>query len=438
MIVRHLPIERLSPDDGKHYWIGYYDKQPWSTHGDRVLAHRAPFCDRFPRAGESCEIGTIRAGDFEPAATTRAWNWQQGTHLRWHGDRGEEALLFNDIDDDGRPIARWVTPDGRERRSIPTPLYSVTPDGSVGLTLSFGRLTHLRPEYGYPAITDTHADQPAPSDDGIWRVNLCNGEKIMLCSIADLARISPGAIDLFATDAPHQHVNHIMVNPSGTRCCFMHRYQRDDGILQSRLFTIGLDGSGLRLLMEGMVSHYDWRDDGHITAWGGKRRFLGGGSDAGGLKPRVMNIARRTLKPMYYAMGKPRFLMNRIVGDSYLDIPDRTGFEPEVFAKGELTCDGHNTFLRRPGAATRWMLTDGYPDLKSRQPLYCWDLNADAGYEIGRYDTPRQLDGDIRVDLHPRFSRDGSAACIDSAMEGGRAIYRVDLSDLISLAEPPQ
>lgn len=435
MIVRHVSIQRITPEDGRQYWVGYYDKQPWNLLQDRLLIHRTERVDGFPAADERCEIGTMRGGAFEPAATTSAWNWQQGAHLRWHHCGGDESLLFNDLDADGQPISRWVTPEGRERRRITSALYCVTPDASIGLTLSFGRLTRLRPEYGYPAVDDTHPDIPAPTDDGVWRVDLDSGEKTLLCSIASLAALNSPQLDLTSRSAPHQHVNHIMVNPCGERCCFLHRYEREDGILQSRLFTVGIDGSGLRLLMEGMVSHYDWLDDSRVIAWGGKRRLLGSGTNTVGMQPRLMNLARRTLKPMYYALGKPRILMNRIVGDSYLVITDSVPAETQVFAKGELTCDGHNTFLRRDGFPPRWMLTDGYPDMQSRQPLYLWDIDANRGYEIGRFDTPRRLDGISRVDLHPRFSRDGSTVCFDSAMSGTRAVYAAEVRGLVSAQE---
>lgn len=427
MIVRHLPIERATPEDGSQYWVGYYDKQPWSASGEQIIVHRTARRSGFPDAGETCEVGTVAGGTFDRVATTRAWNWQQGAHLRWHRIDGSEALLFNDLDAQGRAVSRWVTADGREIHRIDSPLYTVTRDGSTGLTLSFGRLSRLRPEYGYPAVSDPHPEESAPREDGIWRVDPGSGTRTLLCSIADLATAGAQPVDLQATGSPHQHVNHIMCNPSGTRCCFLHRYERSDGILRSRLFTIGINGSGLRLLMEGMISHYDWLDDGRIVAWGGRRRILGAGSESPGLRPRVMNLMRRTLKPLYYALGKPRVLMNKVVGDSYLVIPDAAPCDPAVFARNELVCDGHNTFLRRSDGPARWMLTDGYPDLKSRQPLYLWDLKESGGYEIGRFQTPRELDGVDRVDLHPRFSRDGSAVCIDSALSGDRAVYTLDV-----------
>ncbi len=436
MISRHLPVQTLSPEDGAHYWVGYYDKQPWSSewssNGSMLLTHRASFLDHFPTQGEPCQIGVLVDGSFVHAATTDAWNWQQGAHLRWSSLMGQESLMFNDLDDDLNPISRWVSVDGHDLHSIDSPIYAVTPDGKTGLTLDFGRLTRLREEYGYPALNDLHPEDPAPKEEGLWSVDLKTGTRTLLVSMHQLAQIEPGDADLTDDAAPHQHINHIMINPSGTRCCFLHRYDRDDGMLQSRLFTIGLDGNNLRLLMEGMVSHYDWKDDHTIIAWGGKRKLLGSGNTKKTPKARVMSIARRTLKPIYYAMGKPRFLMNKVMGDSYLIIPDEDNPKTLPFAKGELICDGHNTLYRGSAsiAPNRWMITDGYPDLKSKQPLYLWDLETDAGYEIGRYHTPKELDGAIRVDLHPRFAPDGRSVCIDSAMNGSRAIYSIDVSSL--------
>jgi len=184
-----------------------------------------------------------------------------------------------------------------------------------------------------------------------------------------------------------------------------------------------------------MCSHYDWADDETILAWGGKRSLLGSGNQPKTLKQRLMTIARRTLKPVYYALGKPRILMNKIMKDSYLlihdvDIRDPGAKSPESFAAGELTCDGHCTYARGGHDPNRWVVTDGYPDLKSRQPLFLWDTQEDCGYEVGRWPTPRELDSDIRVDLHPRFNADVSRVCIDSAMDGRRRMYMVDVSSI--------
>ena len=250
-----------------------------------------------------------------------------------------------------------------------------------------GRLTRCRREYGLPGIDDPNPSDPAPADDGISIMDTAAGDTTLIVSMRELAA--------FGVDEPitfHQHVNHALFNPSGTRLCFMHRYERADGIMHSRLFTIDRRGAsaggGLRMLFEGLVSHYDWLDDGRILAWAGKRGLLGGGTDArAGFNPvkRAMPLARRGLKPVYYALGKPRFLMNKILKDAYHIIHDADPSEYEVFAKGQLITDGHPTVSPKG----RGISTDGYPDTKSRQPRYLWDLERDEGHEIGRFFTPR-------------------------------------------------
>lgn len=415
MEVRPMPIRRASPDDGWHFWFGYYDKCPWSVDGFRLLAHRAKFCDRFPSPGDMAEVGWIENWDtderrFVGIGETDAWNWQQGAMLRW-SDHSDREIEFNRLGDG--PL-----------------VYTEHADG-VRLAVGFGRLSRLRPEYGYPALADPNPLEPAPATDGIFRIDAA-GEPELIISIDQLDRITADGSER-AGGPLHQHVNHLMFNPSGTRFCFMHRFERADGILHSRLFTADPDGSDIRLLFEGMCSHYDWRDDETILAWAGKRSLLGSANAEKTPTQRAMTLARRGLKPVYYALGKPRFLMNKIMKDSYLligdvDVREPNAPEPQPFAKGELTCDGHCTFNRGGREPGRWVLTDGYPDLKSRQPLFLWDCRENKGYEIGRYATPRHLDGPIRVDLHPRFNHDATKVCIDSAMDGTRAMYVVDVA----------
>lgn len=468
MIEHHLPIRKVSPDDGWHYWFGYYDKCPWSPDSTKLLAHRARFCDRFPTPDDVAEVGWIEGWEsdtpeFTKIGETTAWNWQQGAMLRWKGlgsvtinldpatlrdtpapkQWSTESVSFNTrtVDNTIESAIFEFVPDLCWEDQLPRlgcDTYCVTPQGNAVLTLGWARLSRLRPEYGYAGLEepDPNRFDPSPSDDGIFRVD-ADGRHLIV-SIDQLDRITVDGSDR-AGGQLHQHVNHLMFNPSGTRFCFMHRFVRTDGILHSRLFTSNLQGNDIRLLFEGLVSHYDWRDDETILAWAGKRSLLGSANAQKTPVQHAMTIARRGLKPVYYAMGKPRFLMNKIMKDSYLLIRDRDvrsadATEPEPFAAGELTCDGHCTFSRgdNQGGAEpgRWVLTDGYPDMKSRQPLFLWDCRKNQGYEIGRYHTPREFDGDIRVDLHPRFNQDATLVCIDSAMDGSRGMYVVDVSDL--------
>ncbi|MBM4109621.1 MAG: hypothetical protein FJ255_12580 [Phycisphaerae bacterium] len=415
MRTQECPIRRLSPRDGGHYFFGYYDRCPWSADQGLVLAHRAEFCDRAPGPADRAAIGVLEGnGSFRRLDATSAWNWQQGAQLAWIP--GSPNLVFNvRVGAEGLG-ARILSPDGVLVGELAHPVAALSPAGGSALTLTFARLTARRPEYGYAGLTDPSVADPAPGSDGVYRLDLRSGRRELLVSIRALVEHRPSP---WAGPGTVHHVNHPLYNRAGTRFCFMQRFVREGGIQHSRLFTLGADGSDLRLLFEGFVSHYDWLDDTTIVAWAGRRRLLGGkgGSMAG--------LARRSLKAAYHALGKPRFLMSRVMKDSYLLFPDREGAEPAALARGDLTTDGHCT--RSPDG--RWLLTDGYPD-RGRQPLFLWDLRTGAGVRVGRYASPALFDGPIRVDLHPRFSRDGRAVCIDSAMDGSRAMYAVDVSSI--------
>lgn len=433
------PIRPISPDDDNHYWFGYFDRTPYrpadadgSEPPRLLLAHRASFVDRFPEPTDQAELGVLDpdARSFRRIAECTAWNWQQGSHLQWLRDpagEGKVRVIHNArrrIDGAPRPVAVIREEDGTEVRQLDAPIVSVSKDGRRAATLDLGRLTRLRREYGLPGIEDAHPSNPAPDVPCIEIIDLATGGRTPLMTMAELARAGvPEPV------THHQHVNHVLFNPSGTRVCFMHRFERDDGIMHSRLFAVGVDGSDLRLLFEGMCSHYDWVDDSTILAWAGQRALLGGASLSDKKSPvqHAMTVARKGLKPVYYALGKPRFLMNKIMKDSYRLIPDVPDSVSREFAKGELITDGHCTLSPKG----RWVVTDGYYDMKFRQPLFLWDLEADRGTRIGRYPTPKELDGEIRVDLHPRFDRTGGKICIDSAMDGRRRMYEVDVSGLV-------
>jgi hypothetical protein len=317
-------------------------------------------------------------------------------------------------------LATLLDPETKTETRLSSSVYTVSKNGRVGLTLNYGRLFNVRQDYGLAGVSDKYADDPAPTADGIYRFDFPAGKTERILSIAEIQALEANPMG----EGQTHWVNHLMFNPSGSRFCFLHRFMRTDGIVHSRLMSANQDGTELRLLFEGLVSHYDWLGDDRIFAWAGRRSLLSGGS---GKKTGVGVLLRKCLKPIYYALGKPRILMQKIVGDSYFVIDDVAGQSSAEVAKGILTSDGHCTVSRDQ----RWVLTDGYTDAKNRLPLFLWNLDGAYAMELGRYDTPRHLDGPLRVDLHPRFSPDGKKICIDSAMGGSRNMYVLDVEQVI-------
>ena len=98
----------------------------------------------------------------------------------------QSQVLWNDRDGD-HFVCRILDVATRERRTIPHPIYTLHPDGKTALSTSFSRLADVRPGYGYAGVPDPYRDDPAPTGDGIWRVDLQSGERQLLLSIAQAA-----------------------------------------------------------------------------------------------------------------------------------------------------------------------------------------------------------------------------------------------------------
>lgn len=417
----HCPIIKVNPDDNFHYFFGYYDKCPWNTDETKVLCHRASFIDHFPNPSDEVELGTIdlKSNEFSTFDTTSAWNWQQGAQLQWIDWEGSECAIYN-IREHGDVHARICNIKTGKKIDLPYSIYTVAKSGQYAATLNYARLFDCRKDYGISGLKDPFFSDNSPKEDGIFMVDLKKSSQKLLVSTSELEATTKDK------DYIHQYKqreNHIMFNPSGKRFCFMHRYFTSGNIQQSRLFTLDVEGKDLRLLFEGFVSHYDWFDDDTIIAWAGKRKLI----TSTNKRFDPLKLIKKCLKPIYYALGKPRILMQKVLGDSYFMIKDQqVENNSSRVGMGKLYCDGHCTI----SPDKKWMLTDGYTDKNNCLPLFLFNFTTEEVFEIGRYHTPKELDGELRIDLHPRFNHDGTKVFIDSGMTGKRDMYIVDVSEI--------
>ena len=67
-------------------------------------------------------------------------------------------VIWNDRDGDHFVCHLLDTKTGR-KRTIPHPVYSVSPDGKSAVTPDFRRINDVRPGYGYAGPTDPFADR---------------------------------------------------------------------------------------------------------------------------------------------------------------------------------------------------------------------------------------------------------------------------------------
>ena len=371
----------------KHHFFGYYDKCPWNFSGSLLLAHEVTFNDRPPSGDDAATVGVVRLHDrgtpFVPLGVSRAWNWQQGAMLQWHPADPENLFLHNDCRDH-RLVAVTRTCDGREARTYDLPVYAVAPDGKSALSLNFARLHRHRPGYGYAGVGDPWAAEHHPAGDGIRLLDLETGAHTLVVSLATLAQVSPSE-DMAGV---HHWVNHIQISPDGERFAFFHLWQAEPGAWHVRLFTARLDGSELSCLLDShVISHYDWLDGHRILVW--------------------------TSIP---ALGN-RFVLCDLATGS------RT-----VIGDGVLTEDGHASF----SPDRNWLLNDTYPDPFQMRTLMLYRVRSGERVDIARLYSPKsKWWGEIRCDLHPRWSRDGTQACIDSVHSGERQLHIVDIGDVV-------
>ncbi|NPV08782.1 MAG: hypothetical protein HPY83_12585 [Anaerolineae bacterium] len=379
------PAQRATQGPLYHFF-GYYDKCPWDATGRYLLSLRVAFMHRPPTPEDIAVIGMVdleRDRAWRPLAETTAWNWQQGTHLQWLGSAPDRLIAFNTRQRDHYAACVLDVHSG-ESRLLPRPIYALSADGRQAVTLNFSRVARTRPGYGYVGVPDPWAGDRAPAEDGIYWMDLESGESRLIVSLRQISQIEPEP-DM---DGAEHWFNHLQFNPSGSRFLFLHRWRDPRGgpFRQTRLYTARPDGSDLVLLeRSGLVSHFDWRDDDHILAWSRHR-------------------------------GEAHFHL-------YRDRSDQV----EVVGADTLPQDGHCSY----SPDRQWILNDTYPDRETRErTLMLYHPESNTRVDVGRFYAPPELDGEFRTDLHPRWSRDGTQVCFDSAHEGERQVYLMDVSDI--------
>ena len=385
---KHLcPVTRATTGPFYHFF-GYYDKFSWDATDRYLLGMQVAFMDRPPTPEDVLVIGVIDTQSdnlWRPVASTVAWYWQQGTMLHWMPSAPDREIIYNCRTREGYGATILDIRAG-ESRQLPRPIYALSPDGKYAVSVNFARIHRTRRGYGYVGVTDQWADQLAPEEDGIFLMDLETGEAKLIISLAQIATWDPEPSMGSAT----HWFNHLQFNTAGTRLLFLNRW-RD---LESgrphvtRMFTANPDGSDIRLLgHEGMVSHFDWRDEDHILAWSthnGENHYH------------------------LYSDGSGRI---DVVGEDVFDQDGHCSYSPD----------------------RRWILTDTYPDqVEHKRTLILYDPARNRRVDIGRFYSDPAITGEFRCDLHPRWSRDGKKVCFDSIHEGERQIYLVDVSEVVS------
>ena len=385
--VKLPPVQAITRGP-KFHWFSYYDKLQFDPTCRYALGMEVDFEHRSPKPNDVISIGMVDLKDDDrwiKLGKSSAWCWQQGCMLQWRpGSKSE--IIFNDRQD-SRFICHILDIRSRKKRTLPHPFYTISPDGHTAVAPDFRRIQDMRPGYGYAGLPDPHTDDPAPSDSGIFRLDLDTGRHKLIISIADVAKIPNSHADL--TGAKH-YFNHLLFNPDGSRFIFLHRWRiKGKGGFGTRMLTAQPDGSDIRVVDDyGKTSHFIWCDTHHILAW-------------------AWHPSHRNAFYLY---------------------EDGTR-KVEVVGKGIMTQNGHCSYL--PG--NKWILNDTYPDKQRKQHVYLYNVQTHKKVPIGGFYLPPKYKGEWRCDTHPRFSPDGQSVIIDSPHEGtGRQMHLIDISSIVA------
>ncbi len=375
---------RAITEGPKAHWFGYYDKQEFDPSGRYVLGMEVDFQGRTPTPDDTVKLGMIDLEDGDTwtgIGESRAWSWQQGCMLQWLPGSDQE-VVYNDRDGD-HYIAVIKNVFTGESRSVPYPIYTVSPDGKTAMSVPFARIDETRPGYGYKGVVDPYAADPHPANDGIRRVDLETGEAELIITFDQIAAIP----------APKEPLgkhwfNHLLFSPTGDRFIFLHRAFWEEGgkSWSTRMFTANPDGSDIYCIADqGMVSHFIWKNPMQILAWSREPDM------------------------------KDHFFL-------YTDKTDTA----EMIGDGILLTDGHCTY----SPDGEWILTDTYPNKDRMMTLMLFRPSDSKLVKLGQFFHPREHSGEFRCDLHPRWDRVGKNICVDSICTGYRQMYLINVSSV--------
>jgi len=368
----HFPI---TPEN-KYCFFGYYDKCPWDEDKQYFLFHQVEFQNRPPTTNDKAKICIVelRTKKISIIGKTYAWNFQQGAMLQWLPGR---RILYNDKEGDQFVSKIYDLNSGKEQ-IIPQPVSAVRPDGKYGVSLNFSRLAKLRPGYGYEGIPDKFENEKWPENDGIYLIDLESGKYKLIITLSQILDFRKEK----DVEKSFGWFNHTLFSPDGKRFIFLNRWGKSSKPFKTRIFTSNLDGKEMYDLIDDiyLVSHFDWKNEREIIAW----------AEIG---------------------NKGGFCL----------IEDKTGKYKPV-SKNIQNGDGHCSYSKNE----KLILFDTYP-INNYRYLKIFDTVNEKEIVLGKFYSPPEITGEIRCDLHPRWSRSEKIISFDSIHENYRRVYVMNI-----------
>lgn len=407
-------------DDNSSNWFGYYNYDTLNYDQTKMLCNRLPVDGIAPQKGMSIELGyyDIPSGDWHHIGESDSWNWQQGAMMQWLPGEGNEKKVIYNCSCDGQLVAKIYDIATGESKDINWSIYGITPDGKKSISLNLERSYWCR-AYHYESVVNPKYDCRIAEDDGIFEIDLENNTRKRIISIQDIIATDP------RPDFPtlKHWVEHIMINKTGTKFCFLHRFSPEFNVnlYQTRLFIADIDGSNLQVISDWDKvdwSHFGWNRDSFSIYSVANNKVASTYKDLGQSSTKKVTLKQLVFKILVkVAKIMPASIRKKLKGGKsyyqYYEMDTEGKFVlKELFNQSFFNIDGHPSFTEDG----RYMITDSYPDDKQFQRLIVFDIETKKGIVIAQlfanyHKTPASCD------LHPKLCRNNQYLVVDTAYD---------------------
>ena len=371
MIYKRANIEATG--DGINFF-GYYNISPQNQNNEILFLKVNEEKSRGSLYNPASIMLKNANGIITKIAETKAWNWQQGCMLQWH-PKDSDKIIYNDYDSERDIyITKVIDKSGTLIKTYDMPINNVSKSGEYALTLNYDRLAKMRPDYGY-----FNRKQPAllsDENDGIWKIDFKSGRIDLIITLEQLKNIKHTS----TMDNAEHKVNHIDINPDGTRFMFLHRWTGPKGRYM-RLITADSEGNNWEILNgDIMTSHSCWLNNEEILSFcevNGERGYF-----------------------------------------KFIDKTNKVNLYSEKFPR----VDGHPSIS--PNG--KFIITDSYPDKSRFSSLHLYDIEKDKIIVLGKFYQPLRYSKEMRIDLHPKWGKDSNTIFIESGHNNKRSLFLME------------
>ena len=421
-------------------WFGYYNYDTLNHDHSKMLCNRSQTeSDRADReSGHIIELGyyELKNGEWHKIGETDSWNWQQGAMMQWMPGASNESKVIYNCSKNGHITSRIHNIETGEDKDIDWAIYGITPDGNKSIALDFERSYWCR-AYHYQSVANPEKEGRVAKSDGIFEIDLQKNTRRLLIDINKIVCLDPD--DDF--DKKKHWVEHIMINPSGTRFCFLHRFSPIDNVLQykTRVCIANIDGTGLQVIPNWnnmMWSHFGWRGDTDFAIYSYRRPQLYKAFDVKesskkqskriDIKKVFRNIALGIKKKI------PRSLIHQFIANNsfyqfYTVNSEGRYVLGDEWVKPYFDVDGHPSFT----SDGKYMLTDSYPDQDNCRRYIVFNTENKKGLIIAKM-PENSKSGNAACDLHPKLSQDNQFVAFDTTSAGKHSmiLFRINWEEI--------